>query len=78
MLIFENTIKSEASRKTYLYHLNKFMTFFNVKDYDGLALLSRKTTDYVATWHIGANSERGITCKYPQVIQYSFGHDFGI
>ena len=37
ILIFENTIKSEASRKTYLYHLNKFLTFFNVKDYDGLA-----------------------------------------
>ena len=36
MLIFENTIKSSATRKTYLYHLNKFMLFFDVKDYDGL------------------------------------------
>jgi integrase/recombinase XerD len=42
MLIFENTIKSPASRKTYLYHLNKFMAFFNVKDYDGLASLPQE------------------------------------
>jgi len=42
MLIFENTIKSIASRKTYLYHLNKFMAFFNIKDYDGLASLPQE------------------------------------
>ncbi len=34
--------------------------------------------DYVATWHMGASSEKGITCKYPEIIQNSFGHDFGI
>ena len=42
MLIFENTIKSPATRKTYLYHLNKFMLFFDVKDYDGLAAITQK------------------------------------
>lgn len=42
MLIFENTIKSPASRKTYLYHLKKFMAFFDVKDYDGLASLPQE------------------------------------
>ena len=42
MLIFENSIKSEASRKTYLYHLNKLMAFFDVKDYDGLALIQQE------------------------------------
>lgn len=35
-------------------------------------------TDYVATWHVGATSEKGITCKYPEIIRHSFGHDFGI
>ena len=42
MLIFENTIKSSATRKTYLYHLNKFMSFFDVKDYDGLAVIPQE------------------------------------
>jgi len=42
MLIFENSIKSSATRKTYLYHLNKFMSFCKVKDYDGLATLPQK------------------------------------
>ena len=42
MLIFENSKKSAASRKTYLYHLNKFITFFNVENYDGLASLPQE------------------------------------
>lgn len=42
MLIFENTIKSAASKKTYVYHLNKFRIFFNIKDYDELASLPQK------------------------------------
>ena len=43
MLIFENSIKSKATRKTYLYHLNKFMSFCKVKTYDELAALPQKT-----------------------------------
>ena len=39
MLIFENTIKSTATRKTYLGHLNKFISFFDLKDYDELAAI---------------------------------------
>ncbi|PBO84912.1 MAG: integrase [Thaumarchaeota archaeon] len=42
ILIFENTIKSPATRKTYLYHLNKFMSFFHVKDYDELAAIPQE------------------------------------
>ena len=37
MLIFENSLKSDKTRKIYVYQLNKFVTFCNVKDYDGLA-----------------------------------------
>jgi len=37
MLIFENSIKSPHTRKTYLYHLKKFLEFFHIKDYDSLA-----------------------------------------
>ena len=36
-LLFENSIKSESTRKTYVYHLNKFMTFAQVDDFDSLA-----------------------------------------
>jgi len=43
-----------------------------------LGVITVEGIDYVATWHMGANSEQEITCKYPQVIQYSFGHDFGV
>jgi len=42
MLTFENAIKFKASRKTYLYSLNKLMTFFNVKDHDVLASLHQE------------------------------------
>jgi hypothetical protein len=37
MLLFENSTKSSTTRKTYLYHLGKFMSFCEVKDYDELA-----------------------------------------
>lgn len=43
MLIFENSIKSPATRKTYLYHLNRFMKFSNIEDYDVLASTSQET-----------------------------------
>lgn len=43
-----------------------------------LGIITVEETDYVATWHMGANSQQGITCKYPEVIQNSFGYDFGI
>jgi len=42
MLLFENSIKSTATKKTYLYHLDKFMSFFDVKDYDVLATISQE------------------------------------
>jgi len=42
MVLFENTIKSPATRKTYIYHLDKFLSFCKVKDYDELALLPQK------------------------------------
>ena len=42
MLIFENSIKTEATRITYLTHLNKFMAHFDVKDCDELAAIPRE------------------------------------
>ena len=37
MLLLENSIKSPHTRKTYLYHLKKFLEFYYIKDYDSLA-----------------------------------------
>ena len=34
--------------------------------------------EYFLTWHTTADSKSGIACDYPQIIQHSFGHDFGI
>jgi len=42
MLIFENSIKSSATRKTYLGHLNKFMSFCGLKDYDELSAIPQE------------------------------------
>ena len=36
LLVFENAIKSEATRKQYLYQLEKFRNWAGIKDYDSL------------------------------------------
>lgn len=41
MLIFENTINSPATRKTYIYHLDKLRLFFNIPDYDNMTTLPK-------------------------------------
>ena len=43
--------------------------------------LGVKTVDgknYFVTWHTSADSETGVTCRYPQLIRYSLGYDFGV
>ena len=42
MLLFENSIKSEATKKSYIYHLKKFVEFNNIEDYDSLARIDRE------------------------------------
>ena len=39
-LLFENSIKSDATKKTYLYHLNNFVKFYHIKDYDSLTAIT--------------------------------------
>ena len=39
MLLFENSIKSPYTKKTYLYHLKNFLDFYHIKDYDSLAVI---------------------------------------
>lgn len=66
--------------------VEKYDTFVSYCSNDGkylslmqyLGIITVEDTDYVVTWHTGAVSEQGVTCKYPQIIQNSFSHDFGI
>ncbi len=39
ILLFENSIKSKETRKTYLYHLKKFMNHNGIDDYNSLATI---------------------------------------
>ena len=34
--------------------------------------------DYFVTWHTSADSATGVACEYPQLIQHSLGHNFGL
>jgi hypothetical protein len=67
--------------------IKKFDTFIaKCNNYEGtsltivqyLGITTIDDADYFMTWHTRAQSESGITCNYPQVIKYSFGHNFGI
>lgn len=42
-----------------------------------LGITTIDDVDYFMTWHTTADSESGVTCDYPQIIKYSFKHDFG-
>ncbi|QLH07141.1 hypothetical protein [Nitrosopumilus ureiphilus] len=35
------------------------------------------SVDYFLTWHMLADSETGIKCKYPEIIKHSLNHNFG-
>ena len=67
--------------------IEKFDTFIAKCDYyDGtsvtivqyLGIITIDDEDYFVTWHTRADSEYGIACNYPQIIQHSLKHDFGI
>jgi len=67
--------------------IKKFDTFIAYCDnYEGtsvtvvqyLGITKIDGVNYFMTWHTQMNSKSGIKCDYPQIIKYSFGHDFGI
>jgi hypothetical protein len=66
--------------------IKKFDTFIaKCNNYEGtrvtivqyLGVTTIDDIDYFMTWHTTADSELGVRCDYPQVIKYSFGHNFG-
>lgn len=65
--------------------VEKFDTFIShCTNYEGTSVtivqyLGIKTidgVDYFLTWHTSADSESGVTCDYPQIIQHSLEHNF--
>ena len=36
IILFEQAIKSDATRRNYFFHLNKFKEFYNLEDYDSI------------------------------------------
>ena len=65
LLLFENSLKTEATRKMYLYFLDNFKNFYNLKDYDSIISIETPklqimVEDYVMMLkkRIGPNSMR--------------------
>ena len=66
--------------------IEKFDTFIaKCNNYEGtsvtivqyLGVETIDEQDYFLTWHMIAESERGIECTYPEIIQHSLRHNFG-
>lgn len=45
--IFDQSIKSEATRKTHRFYLNKFLEFSKIKDYDSLVSTENKLLEHI-------------------------------
>ena len=80
--IYEITDKFEL-----VVTVEKFDTFIAKCDnYEGtsvtivqyLGIETIEGDDYFVTWHTGADLDDPITCVYPEIIQHSLRHDFGI
>ena len=65
--------------------IEKFDTFIaKCNNYEGtsvtivqyLGIETIDDQDYFLTWHMPAQSKKGIACDYPQIIQHSLKHNF--
>ena len=45
--IFNESIRSEATRKTHKFYLNKFLEFSKIKDYDSLVSIDNKLLETI-------------------------------
>lgn len=60
---------------TFITHCGNYGgTGATMVQYLGIANLDN--VDYFLTWHTVINSKDGLSCKYPELIQYSLKHDF--
>jgi integrase/recombinase XerD len=63
LLLFENSIKSEQSREKYRYHLDKFLEFTKIKDYDALANLDADTIQMLLENYVIHLKDRKLKAK---------------
>ncbi len=63
LLLFENSIKSEHSKKMYRYYLDKFKDFTKIKDYDGLVGLDTDTIQMLLENYVIYLKGRGLKAK---------------
>lgn len=62
---------------TFVSHCNnEEQTSVTIVQYLGIETIDGD--NYFITWHTGADLDNPIRCDYPQIIQYSLKHDFGI
>lgn len=84
-------VSERTSKKTITFEfsaiLEKFDTFVsNCSHHEGtsvtivqyLGLETIGGVDYFVTWHTGADLKKPLRCDYPEIIQHSLKHDFGI
>jgi len=61
---------------TFISHCNSSEgTSVTIVQYLGITTINE--IDYFMTWHMPADSEQGVTCNYPQIIEHSLDHNFG-
>ena len=62
---------------TFITNCNNYQgTVANLVQYVGATAVDG--VDYFVTWHTLVTSENGIACDYPEIIQASLRHDFGV
>jgi len=42
ILLFEQAMKTEATKKSYMYQLDKFRKYYHLKDYDSILTIQQK------------------------------------
>jgi len=63
LLIFENSIKSKYSLKTYKYHLEKFLGFSKIKDFDSLLRLDDEAIQVLLENYVMHLKNKGLTAS---------------
>ncbi|MDH3486828.1 MAG: hypothetical protein OEL82_02130 [Nitrosopumilus sp.] len=52
LLLFENSIKSKATKKEYFKSLNRFKDFFKLKDFDSIIQMEEKQLQIMIEYYV--------------------------
>ena len=78
LLLFENTIKSKATKIEYLKNLNRFKDFYKLKDYDSiLGIPDKKLQEMIEDYVMGISSTASANrstaiCSLPSTVTALF------